>query len=80
MQDEDYQSSHACAKVEQWVFPSPIPQTNTPPPLESMTFSSELARNRFIREQRAYGDKVTLSFIARQGDVELYGITREALT
>lgn len=78
MQDEDYQSSHACAKVEQWVFPSPADQTNTPP-LESMTFSSELARNRFIREQRAYGDKVTLSFMARQGDVELYAITREAL-
>lgn len=78
MQDKDYQSSRACAKVEQWVIPTS--SETPPPPIESMTFSSESVRLRFIREQRAYGDKVTLRFIARQGNVELYEITREALT
>lgn len=47
---------------------------------ESMTFASHPDRQRYIREQRAYGWEVYLSFQGRDlSGVELYEITRRAL-
>ena len=49
-------------------------------PSESMTFYSHLERDRFIREQRAYGWEVFLSHLGTNGQgVELYAITRRKL-
>jgi hypothetical protein len=47
---------------------------------ESMTFTGQLSRDRYIREQRAYGWEVFLNLqgTARNG-TELYTITRRKL-
>lgn len=57
------------------------PETHQSAPYgESMTFNTQLSRDRYIREQRAYGWEVFLSFIGKNGSDELYGITRRALS
>lgn len=49
-------------------------------PAESMTFYSHLARDRYIREQRAYGWEVFLSHMGTNAQgVELYQISRRKL-
>ena len=47
---------------------------------ESMTFTSHSDRRKYIREQRAYGWEIFLSFQGKdKAGVELYNITRRAL-
>ena len=49
-------------------------------PTESMTFNSHLARDRYIREQRAYGWEVFLSHLGTNDNgTELYQIIRSKL-
>jgi hypothetical protein len=49
-------------------------------PSESMTFNSHLARDRYIREQRAYGWEVFLAHLGTSDTgIELYAITRRRL-
>lgn len=49
-------------------------------PSESMTFNSHLARDRYIREQRAYGWEVFLNHKGtNENGVELYAITRRKI-
>jgi len=48
--------------------------------VESMTFTSHSDRRKYIREQRAYGWEVFLSFQGKdKAGCELYNITRRAL-
>jgi len=47
---------------------------------ESMTFTSHPDRQKYIREQRAYGWEIFLSFQGKdKAGCELYNITRRAL-
>ena len=49
-------------------------------PSESMTFHSHLARDRYIREQRAYGWEVFLNHTGTsETGTERYDITRRKL-
>ena len=57
-------------------------QTITPvySDVESMTFTSHPDRQKYIREQRAWGWEVFLSFQGKdESGSELYNITRRAL-
>ena len=52
----------------------------TYPDVESMTFTSHPDRQKYIREQRAYGWEVFLSFQGKdKAGCELYNIIRRAL-
>ena len=57
------------------------PKQITHDPPESMTFESHAARDRYIREQRAYGYNVFLYCTGRDeaSGVERYDITRRDL-
>lgn len=67
MQNELYQGMGASAQ-------------HSAQPNESMTFNSHLARDRYIREQRAYGWEVFLSHLGtNEQGVELYAITRRKI-
>lgn len=65
------------AAAEQLVIPMPVQEQTVS---ESMTFKSELARDSYIIQQRAYGWEVFLSYQgANKHGVELYSVTRRKL-
>lgn len=60
------------------VIPTNAPQSA--PPSESMTFYSHMERDRYLREQRAYGWEVFLNHKGTNDQgVELYAITRRKI-
>jgi len=65
------------APTEQLVIPITEKQQAV---TESMTFKSDLARDSYVIQQRAYGWEVFLNYQGvNQYGVELYSITRRAL-
>lgn len=73
------QSKHSALSAQ--VLPFPSESIVTPASAESMTFTSHPDRNKYIREQRAYGWEVFLSFQGKdESGSELYSISRRALS
>lgn len=54
-------------------------KSNQSEPAESMTFTSEIARDRFVSDHRARGVLIFLRFIDRGDGVEFYEIHRNSV-